>query len=136
MTPLQLGQMRVHKVHEMDSPVPLLSQLPGTTADDLARLRQWYEQPDEITDRPERFLAAELVRERIFRLLGDELPYSIAVDVEQFEQEGNLRRISAAIYVDKPSHRAIVIGAKTDGALTARTVVVVPAGGATPQVTG
>jgi len=68
--------------------------------------------PDEITDRPERFLAAELVRERIFRLLGDELPYSIAVDVEKFEQEGNLRRIAAAIYVDKPSHKAIVIGEK------------------------
>ena len=69
-------------------------------------------EPEEITDRPERFLAAELVRERIFRLLGDELPYSIAVDVESFEQEGNLRRIAATIYVDKPSHKAIVIGEK------------------------
>jgi GTP-binding protein Era len=68
--------------------------------------------PDEITDRPERFLAAELVRERIFRLLGDELPYTIAVDVENFEVEGNLRRIAVAIYVDKPGHKAIVIGAK------------------------
>ena len=67
---------------------------------------------DEITDRPERFLAAELIRERIFRLLGDELPYSIAVVVEQFTQEGNLRRIAATIYVDKPSHKAIVIGEK------------------------
>jgi glyoxylase-like metal-dependent hydrolase (beta-lactamase superfamily II) len=53
MAPLQLGKMTVHKVHEMDSPVPLLSQLPGTTADDLERLRQWYEQPDEITGDPE-----------------------------------------------------------------------------------
>lgn len=69
-------------------------------------------QPDEITDRPERFLAAELVRERIFRLLGDELPYSIAVEIEKFEVEGNLRRIAAAIYVDKPGHKAIVIGEK------------------------
>ena len=69
-------------------------------------------EPDEITDRPERFLAAELVRERIFRLLGDELPYSTAVDVEKFEQEGNLRRISATIYVDRPGHKAIVIGEK------------------------
>ncbi|HXS52368.1 MAG TPA: GTPase Era [Usitatibacter sp.] len=69
-------------------------------------------QPDEITDRPERFLAAELVRERIFRLLGDELPYSTAVEVEKFEQEGNLRRIAATIYVDKPGHKAIVIGEK------------------------
>ncbi len=68
--------------------------------------------PDEITDRPERFLAAELVRERIFRLLGDELPYSIAVDVENFEVEGNLRRIAVTIYVDRPSHKAIVIGEK------------------------
>jgi GTP-binding protein Era len=67
---------------------------------------------DDITDRPERFLAAELVRERIFRLLGDELPYSIAVVVEQFTQEGNLRRIAATIYVDKSSHKAIVIGEK------------------------
>ena len=67
---------------------------------------------DDITDRPERFLAAELVRERIFRLLGDELPYSIAVEVEKFESEGNLRRIFAAIYVDKPGHKGIVIGEK------------------------
>jgi GTPase len=67
---------------------------------------------DEITDRPERFLAAELVRERIFRLLGDELPYAIAVDVEKFEIEGNLRRIAATIYVDRPGHKAIVIGEK------------------------
>jgi GTP-binding protein Era len=67
---------------------------------------------DDITDRPERFLAAELVRERIFRLLGDELPYSTAVVVEHFTQEGNLRRIAAAIYVDRASHKAIVIGEK------------------------
>ncbi len=67
---------------------------------------------DAITDRPERFLAAELVRERIFRLLGDELPYAIAVDVEKFEHEGNLRRIAATIYVDRPGHKAIVIGEK------------------------
>ena len=68
--------------------------------------------PDEITDRPERFLAAELVREKIFRLLGDELPYSIAVTVDDFKLEGRLRRIAATVYVDKPSHKAIVIGVK------------------------
>ena len=67
---------------------------------------------DDITDRPERFLAAELVRERIFRLLGDELPYATAVVVEKFEVEGRLRRISATIYVDKPGHKGIVIGEK------------------------
>ncbi len=68
--------------------------------------------PDEITDRPERFLAAELVRERIFRLLGDELPYATAVDIEKFELDRDLRRISAVIYVDRPGHKGIVIGEK------------------------
>ncbi len=67
---------------------------------------------DEITDKSERFLAAELVRERIFRLLGDELPYGIAVDIDTFETEGNLRRIAATIYVDKPAHKGMVIGEK------------------------
>jgi GTP-binding protein Era len=70
-----------------------------------------YEE-DMVTDRPERFLAAELVRERIFRLLGDELPYSTAVDVDDFKEEGRLRRISATIYVDREGHKAIVIGEK------------------------
>src|SRR5262249_2948643 len=67
---------------------------------------------DDITDRSERFLAAEMVRERIFRLLGDELPYSTAVVVEQFQQEGELRRIAATIFVDRDGHKAIVIGEK------------------------
>ena len=69
-------------------------------------------EPEEVTDRSERFLAAELVRERIFRLLGDELPYSTAVVIEQFVQEGELRRIAATIFVDRDSHKAIVIGEK------------------------
>ena len=65
---------------------------------------------DEITDRSERFLAAELLREKLFRNLGEELPYGIAVEIERFEQEGDLRRIFAAIIVDKAAHKAIVIG--------------------------
>ncbi len=65
---------------------------------------------DEITDRSERFLAAEAVREKIFRLLGDEVPYSTTVMIEKFEQEGDLRRIYAAIIVDKEGQKAIIIG--------------------------
>lgn len=65
---------------------------------------------DEITDRSERFLAAEYIREKLFRLIGDELPYGAAVDIEKFELEGELRRISAAIVVDRAGHKAIVIG--------------------------
>lgn len=65
---------------------------------------------DEITDRSERFLAAEFLREKLFRLLGDELPYGIAVEIEKFETEGSLRRIHAAVVVDRASHKGIVIG--------------------------
>ena len=65
---------------------------------------------EQITDKSERFLAAEIVREKLFRLLGEELPYSINVEIEKFEEEGNLRRIHAAIYVDKQNQKAIVIG--------------------------
>jgi GTP-binding protein Era len=65
---------------------------------------------DEITTVSERVLAAELLREKLFNLLGDELPYSAAVEIEQFRLEGRLRRIRAAILVDKESHKGIVIG--------------------------
>ncbi len=66
--------------------------------------------PDDVTDRSERFLAAELVREKLFRLLGDELPYTSAVVIDTFETEGELRRIQATIFVDREGHKAIVIG--------------------------
>ena len=65
---------------------------------------------DEVTDRSERFLAAELVREKLFRLLGEELPYAATVMVEKFEMRGPLRHIHIAIVVDKTNHKAMVIG--------------------------
>src|SRR4029077_17001179 len=58
----------------------------------------------------ERVLAAELLREKLFNLLGDELPYSIAVEIEQFRLQGGLRRIHAAILVGREGHKGIVIG--------------------------
>jgi GTP-binding protein Era len=69
---------------------------------------------DELTDKNERFLAAELVREKIFRLLGDEIPYSVAVEIEKFEVVGNLRRIFCAIIVDKDSQKPMLIGKNGD----------------------
>jgi GTP-binding protein Era len=68
--------------------------------------------PDDITDRSEKFLAAEIVREKVFRLLGDELPYTSTVVIEQFIQEGNLRRIFAAILVERTTHKSMIIGDK------------------------
>jgi len=65
---------------------------------------------DEITTASERMLAAELLREKVFRLLGEELPYSATVEIERFEVEGGLRRIHAGILVDKPGQKGIVIG--------------------------
>ncbi|MEA5097712.1 MAG: GTPase Era [Burkholderiaceae bacterium] len=67
---------------------------------------------DDLTDRSERFMAAEIVREKVFRLVGDELPYTSTVLIEKYEQEGNLRRIFAAILVGRDAHKAMVIGNK------------------------
>ncbi len=65
---------------------------------------------DDVTDQTERQLAAELVREKVFRLCGEEIPYAVAVTIDKFETAGNLRRVFATILVDRDSHKAIVIG--------------------------
>ncbi len=69
---------------------------------------------DDITDRSEKFLAAEIVREKLFRFVGDELPYTSTVLIEKFELEGNLRRVFAAILVERDTHKSMVIGNKGD----------------------
>ena len=65
---------------------------------------------DEVTDQTERQLAAELIREKVFRLCGEEIPYAVAVTIDKFEETATLRRIFATILVDRPGHKAIVIG--------------------------
>lgn len=65
---------------------------------------------DDVTDQTERMLAAELIREKLFRLCGEEIPYATAVVIDKFEEEGTLRRIFATILVDRDSQKAIVIG--------------------------
>ena len=67
---------------------------------------------DDLTDRSERFLAAEILREKVFRWTGDELPYTSTVLIEKFETEGRLRRVFATILVDRDSHKAMIIGQK------------------------
>ncbi|MBE0439598.1 MAG: GTPase Era [Gammaproteobacteria bacterium] len=67
---------------------------------------------DQLTDRSSRFLAAEIVREKLFRHLGQELPYSITVEIEQFDDENGLFRIGAVIYVERDGQKSIVIGKK------------------------
>lgn len=82
----------------LDALVPLLPQQPFLYA------------ADEITTASVRTLAAEMIREKLFRQLGQELPYSTAVEIESFEERPALMRIAAVILVDKLSQKAIVIG--------------------------
>src|SRR3546814_4573851 len=65
---------------------------------------------DEITDRSERFLAAELVREQLMRQVGDEVPYALTVQVERFEVDGAMLRIAVVVGVERENHKPIVIG--------------------------
>ena len=65
---------------------------------------------DTLTDRPEKFLAAERIREKLFRLVGDELPYTCTVVIDKFEIEEGRRVIYASILVDRSSHKAMIIG--------------------------
>jgi len=65
---------------------------------------------DQVTDRTMNFLAAEIIREKLFRILGQEIPYAIAVQIESYTVEDNIAHIHAIIWVEKESQKAIVIG--------------------------
>jgi len=67
---------------------------------------------DAMTDRSERFLASEIIREKVFRWTGDELPYTSTVVIDKFETEGRLRRIFATILVERDAHKTMIIGNK------------------------
>ncbi len=70
----------------------------------------WFYEEDALTDRSERFLASEIIREKLFRLTGDELPYTSTVVIDKFEEEGHLRRIAASIVVERDAHKGMIIG--------------------------
>ena len=96
--------------------VPMSATRPG----DVERLfkivepylpeQPWLYDEDALTDRSDKFMAAELIREKLFRLTGDELPYSATVVIDKYEEEGNLRRIAATIVVERDAHKGMVIG--------------------------
>ncbi|HEY0878829.1 MAG TPA: GTPase Era [Zeimonas sp.] len=108
---------RVRQVREFDEIVPLsarsgrqIEALVDACAKRLPEGSPLYD-ADALTDRSERFLAAETIREKLFRQLGDEVPYASTVEIEQYEELPKLRRIHAAIVVDREAQRPIVIGA-------------------------
>jgi GTP-binding protein Era len=103
--------------HEYGAVVPIsaaknrqLDHLLDEIASRLPEGEAMYE-ADTLTDRPMRFIAAELVREKIFRLVGDELPYGCTVVIEEWEEVDKSVRIAACVIVERDSHRPILLGA-------------------------
>lgn len=74
-----------------------------------------YFDADQITDKSLRFLAAEIIRERLYLAMQQELPYSLTVEIEAFSEEPNINNISAVIWVEKTSHKGMVIGKRGAG---------------------
>jgi GTP-binding protein Era len=96
---LPVSALRQHNVEALESQI--LHFLPES---------DHFFPEDQITDRSQRFLAAEIVREKIMRQLGDELPYAITVEIEEFAQEGDMLHIAAIIYVERNGQKKILIG--------------------------
>ena len=86
-----------------------LDSLRSAIAKELPEQPFFFEE-DMLTDRPEKFLAAERIREKLFRLVGDELPYTCTVVIDQFVIEEGRRVIHASILVDRDNHKAMIIG--------------------------
>jgi GTP-binding protein Era len=81
----------------------------ASIADCLPEREHLYEE-DQVSDRSERFFVAELIREKLVRLLGDELPYSTAVIIDEFKEDAGIVNISATIYVARSGQKRIVVG--------------------------
>ena len=110
----------VQAKHDFTQIIPI-SALKGTHVDELENLIQEHlpeNEPffpeDQLTDRSVRFLAAEIIREKLFRELGEELPYQTTVDIESFKEEGELTKIHAIVLVETKGQKSIVIGKKGD----------------------
>ncbi|KMY86911.1 GTP-binding protein Era [Candidatus Paraburkholderia calva] len=132
--PTLLIANKLDRVSDKDALFPFMQQmsalrefreivpLSAKNSDDIERLLKVIKpylpegQPiygeDDLTDRSERFLAAEILREKVFRWTGNELPYTSTVLIDKFETEGRLRRVFATILVDRDGHKAMIIGKK------------------------
>ncbi|SIT47561.1 membrane-associated, 16S rRNA-binding GTPase [Paraburkholderia ribeironis] len=105
-------------LREFNEIVPLSAKHPDDIKRLMATIKPFLPEgapiygEDDLTDCSERFLAAEILREKVFRWTGDELPYTSTVLIDKFETEGRLRRIFATILVDRDTHKAMIIGQK------------------------
>ncbi len=111
-----LGYPGIFLLMAMESSVIPVSALKGDLGNlvdvILKRLPEGpkYFPDDQLSDQPERFIVAELIREKVFELTKEEIPYSTAVVIEDMKEEESLTRIHAVIYVDRDSQKGIVIG--------------------------
>ncbi len=96
-----LSALRDHNVAELEEEI--VRRLPES---------EHFFPEEQITDRSQRFLAAEIVREKIMRQLGQELPYAVTVEIEEFSQEGDVLHISALVFVERKGQKKILIGEK------------------------
>ena len=109
---------RVKSLYEFSEIIPTSSRrvigldvLIGAIQSKLSKGQPIYEE-DTLTDRPERFFAAEIIREKLFHLMGDEIPYGVTVEIEEFKINKGLRSINATIVVAKDAHKGMIIGAQ------------------------
>ena len=111
---------KLSKVFSFSSMIPVSAERGTQTQELIQAIRPYLPEgpplfsKNEATDRSERFLAAELIREKLFRLLWDEIPYSTSVAIDQFTNENGLRRIHASIIVDRANQKAMIIGRNGD----------------------
>jgi GTPase len=109
---------RLSKTRKFEAIVPVSAKTGRNIPELLKALREALPEgpaaypADQLTDRDERFFAAELLREKLFEEMGEELPYRCEVLIDSFKQEGRLRRIEAIILVERESQKAIVIGSR------------------------
>ena len=133
-TPAVLALNKVDAIKDKAALLPLIEQyrevypfvdfvpISAKTGDGLDVLRRViverlpegpaYYPEDHVTDQPERYLAAELIREKILQETREEVPHAVAVLVDSWQEERDLTRIFATVYVERPGQRAIIIGAK------------------------
>lgn len=117
-TTLYPFMLQVSALREFAEIVPLSAKHPEDIQRLLETIKPYLPEgepiygEDDLTDRSARFLAAEILREKVFRWTGDELPYTSTVVIDKFEEEGRLKRIFATILVERDSHKAMVIGKK------------------------
>lgn len=112
--------MRFSEEREFDAVVPISAKNNEGVEHIVAELEKlanespWFFPDDIVTDQPERAIAAEIIREKMLRLLAEEIPHGVAVVIEAFEESSKLIKIRAEIFCEKESHKPIIIGKRGD----------------------